>query len=77
MSLAVGFPCPKCRHEVADVLEFIKDGLQILTAHRLQCIRCSAVYVETRESTKEEDIGLELLLDEAISSVVIPLRRGT
>ncbi len=65
MNLAVGIPCPVCGHDVADLLEFVKDDSQVLVAHRLQCVRCEAVYLEGREPA-EEDSRWELVLDEAI-----------
>jgi hypothetical protein len=62
MNLAVGFSCPSCGHDVADVLEFVKDEFQFLTSNRLCCVRCDTVYIETREPKREvEDLALELL----------------
>lgn len=61
MNLAVGFPCPSCGHDVADVLEFVRDEFQFLTSNRLCCVRCDTVYIETRQSNHEVgDLGLEL-----------------
>ncbi len=68
MNLAVGIPCPGCGHDVANLLEFVKDDSQVLVAHRLQCVRCETVYLEAREPADyEEDFRLELVLDEAIT----------
>jgi hypothetical protein len=65
MNLAVGILCPVCGHDVANLVEFVKDDSQILVAHRLQCVRCETVYLEAREPADyEEDFSLEWLLDE-------------
>lgn len=67
MNLAVGIPCPRCGHEVANLLEFVKDDSQVLVANRLQCVRCETVYLEAREPTHhEEDFRLVWVLDGAI-----------
>ncbi len=66
MNLAVGIACPVCGHESANVLEFVKDEFGLLIAHRLRCLRCETVYLDTRESAgPEEDLNLELVLDES------------
>ena len=65
MNLAVGFICPECRHDTANVLELIMDDSHILTGHRLQCARCETVFVEMDSRVEEEPLE-ELVLDEAI-----------
>jgi uncharacterized Zn finger protein len=70
MNLAVGIPCPRCSHDVANLLEFVKDDSQVLVANRLQCLRCETVYLEAREQTDhEQDLHLELVLGEAIGRI--------
>jgi uncharacterized Zn finger protein len=67
MNLAIGFPCPECGHETANIVEFVKDEIQILSGFRLHCLLCETVYVETRMSTaQDEDLRSELILDDAL-----------
>ncbi len=67
MNLAVGFICPGCGHDTANLLELVMDEFYVLTGHRLQCVRCETVYLEKMDSCEEEDSwDLELELDEAI-----------
>jgi rubredoxin len=66
MNLAIGFCCPECGHDTANILELVMDEFHVLTGHRLQCTRCETVYMETRDSTGEEELDLELVFDDAI-----------
>jgi hypothetical protein len=65
MNLAVGFLCPWCGHDAANLLELVKDKDHNLIGHLLQCVRCEFVYAEMRDC-EEESLGLERLLDEAV-----------
>jgi len=51
MNLAVGFQCPNCGHQEADLLEIEMDQNASPIAYRLHCTRCEKVYTELRLAT--------------------------
>jgi transcriptional regulator NrdR family protein len=44
MNLAVGFPCPKCGHEDANLLEFERNQSAEVVGFRLLCRKCESVF---------------------------------
>jgi hypothetical protein len=67
MNLAVGFICPECGHDTANLLELVMHEFHVLSGHRLQCVRCETVYLEKMDSCAEEESwDPELEFDDAI-----------
>lgn len=61
MNLAVGFPCPTCGHEEANLLGIEKDRNADVVGFRLLCARCESVFRENRvnEEEKVTPVGLQ------------------
>jgi hypothetical protein len=53
MNLAVGFYCPECGHEEANLLGIDEDDRGVVVGLRLLCCRCESVF---REDIVTEDI---------------------
>ncbi|HEU5113262.1 MAG TPA: hypothetical protein VFU96_08065 [Acidimicrobiia bacterium] len=46
MNLAIGFPCPKCGHEEANLLAFERNRNAEVVGLRLLCTKCESVFRE-------------------------------
>jgi uncharacterized Zn finger protein len=55
MNLAVGFPCPTCGSEEANLLEIEKDGQAVPISFRLVCTSCETVFTEMTEPALDRD----------------------
>jgi transposase-like protein len=44
MNLAIGFYCPKCRHEEANLRGIDRDDRGVVVGLRFLCNRCEAVF---------------------------------
>jgi len=60
MNLAVGFPCPTCGCEEANLLGIDKDEQSVPISFRLVCTRCETVFNEMREPAKSESMSARL-----------------
>jgi hypothetical protein len=59
MNLAVGFFCPKCGHDVANLLGMDLDERGVLVRMRFLCARCESVFSEdtvTKEPQPNEAV---------------------
>lgn len=54
MNIAIGFPCPECGHQEANLLEIERDHRAQPVAFRLHCTRCEAVFRARHEPVREE-----------------------
>jgi hypothetical protein len=54
MNLAVGFPCPTCGHEEANLLGIEKDQNAEVVGLQFLCTRCESVFGEARINEVEE-----------------------
>ena len=53
MNLAVGFPCPTCGHEEANLLGIERNRNAEMVGFRLACTRCESVFREGRLTSEE------------------------
>jgi len=53
MNLAVGFPCPTCGHDEANLLAIERNENAEVIGFRLGCNRCESVFGESRLSNEE------------------------
>jgi len=53
MNLAVGFPCPTCGHDEANLLAIERNENTEVIGFRLGCNRCESVFGESRLSSEE------------------------
>ena len=53
MNLAVGFPCPTCGHEEANLLGIERNRNAEVVGFRLGCTKCESVYREIRLRSEE------------------------
>jgi predicted RNA-binding Zn-ribbon protein involved in translation (DUF1610 family) len=53
MNLAVGFPCPTCGHDEANLLAIERNENAEVIGFRLGCNRCESVFGESRLSSEE------------------------
>jgi uncharacterized Zn finger protein len=60
MNLAVGFACPTCGREEANLLAIEKDGDAHPVSFRLNCTRCETVFRAMRESPTEQPSSVAL-----------------
>ena len=51
MNLAIGFPCPNCGHEEANLLALERNQNAEVIGFRLCCNRCESVFAESRLTT--------------------------
>jgi hypothetical protein len=56
MNLAVGFSCPKCRHEEANLLGMDQDDRGVLVRLRFLCARCESVFSEDITAAEPQPI---------------------
>jgi hypothetical protein len=56
MNLAVGFYCPTCGHEEANLLGIDLDDLGVLLGLRLLCARCESVFTESTVKNEPQPI---------------------
>jgi uncharacterized Zn finger protein len=61
MNLAVGFSCPKCGHEEANLLGMDRDDRGVLTELRFVCARCESVFSE--DVVAKEPQPIEVVVD--------------
>jgi hypothetical protein len=61
MNLAVGFFCPKCGHEEANLLGMDQDGRGVVVGLRLLCARCEWVFSE--DTVTKEPQPIEVVID--------------
>jgi transcription elongation factor Elf1 len=60
MNLAVGFPCPKCGHEEASLLEFERNQSADVVGFRLLCTKCESVF---RDNSLDEEVPADVSAD--------------
>jgi uncharacterized Zn finger protein len=53
MNLAVGFPCPNCGHEEANLLALERNRNAEVIGFRLYCNKCESVFAESRLTSEE------------------------
>ena len=53
MNLAVGFACPTCGHEEANLLGIERNQDAEVVGFRLGCTSCESVYRESRLTSEE------------------------
>jgi hypothetical protein len=53
MNLAVGFPCPTCGHEEANLLEFERNRNAEIVGFRLLCTKCESVFGDNSLTSEE------------------------
>jgi transcription elongation factor Elf1 len=58
MNLAVGFSCPKCGHEQANLLGMDRDDRGLLAGLRFVCARCESVFSEDVVAKEPQPIEL-------------------
>jgi len=61
MNLAVGFSCPKCGHEEANLLGIDRDDRGLLAGLRFVCARCESVFSE--DVVAKEPQQIEVVTD--------------
>ncbi len=54
MNLAVGFPCPTCGHEEANLLGIDKGLNGEVVGLSLLCTRCESVFAENNTAAQEQ-----------------------
>jgi len=57
MNLAVGFPCPMCGCEEANLLKIEKDENAEPISFRFVCTSCETVFRELREPAAEPSVS--------------------
>jgi hypothetical protein len=61
MNLAVGFFCPKCGHEEANLLGMDRDEHGVLVGLRFLCARCESVFSE--DTVTKEPQPIEVVIN--------------
>jgi uncharacterized Zn finger protein len=61
MNLAVGFSCPKCGHEEANLLGMDQDERGVLVGLRFLCARCESVFTE--DTVVKEPQPIEVVIN--------------
>lgn len=61
MNLAVGFPCPTCGHEEANLLGIDQDDRGVVVGLRLLCTRCESVFSEDTVTNEPQPTKVVLI----------------
>jgi transposase-like protein len=61
MNLAVGFFCPRCGHDEANLLGMDRDDHGFLVRQRFLCARCESVFSE--DTVAKEPQPIEVIVD--------------
>ena len=69
MNLAVGFPCPNCGHEEANLLALERNQNAEVIGFRLSCNKCESVFAESRLTSEETQAYVAAQNEEARSWV--------